>query len=31
ASGSLTGFAGGLGVKQFLLGLEGKETLQLDF
>ncbi|PNA08542.1 cysteine methyltransferase, partial [Pseudomonas sp. GW456-11-11-14-LB1] len=24
-------FAGGLGVKQFLLGLEGKETLQLDF
>ncbi|MBU6956703.1 methylated-DNA--[protein]-cysteine S-methyltransferase [Pseudomonas sp. CVAP len=31
ASGSLTGFAGGLGAKQFLLGLEGKETLQLDF
>ncbi|SEN30069.1 methylated-DNA-[protein]-cysteine S-methyltransferase [Pseudomonas sp. ok272] len=31
ASGSLTGFAGGLEAKQFLLGLEGKETLQLDF
>ncbi len=31
ASGSLTGFAGGLGAKQFLLTLEGKETLQLAF
>ncbi|EXF95677.1 methylated-DNA--protein-cysteine methyltransferase [Pseudomonas fluorescens HK44] len=31
ASGSLTGFAGGLGVKEFLLTLEGKETLQLAF
>lgn len=31
ASGSLTGFAGGLGAKQFLLLLEGKETLQLGF
>ena len=31
ASGSLTGFAGGLEAKQFLLGLEGKETLPLDF
>ena len=31
ASGSLTGFAGGLGVKQFLLGLEGRGTLQLAF
>jgi methylated-DNA-[protein]-cysteine S-methyltransferase len=31
ASGSLTGFAGGLEAKQFLLGLEGKETLQLKF
>jgi methylated-DNA-[protein]-cysteine S-methyltransferase len=31
ASGSLTGFAGGLEAKQYLLGLEGKETLQLAF
>ncbi|WP_095079769.1 methylated-DNA--[protein]-cysteine S-methyltransferase [Pseudomonas sp. Irchel s3h17] len=31
ASGSLTGFAGGLAAKQFLLGLEGKETLPLGF
>ena len=31
ASGSLTGFAGGLEAKQYLLGLEGQETLQLGF
>lgn len=31
ASGSLTGFAGGLAAKQLLLTLEGKETLQLEF
>ena len=31
ASGSLTGFAGGLGAKQFLLTLEGQETPQLAF
>ena len=31
ASGSLTGFAGGLEAKQFLLALEGEETLQLAF
>ncbi|NNB44654.1 methylated-DNA--[protein]-cysteine S-methyltransferase [Pseudomonas chlororaphis] len=31
ASGSLTGFAGGLQAKQFLLALEGEETLQLAF
>ena len=28
-SGSLTGFAGGLAAKQFLLSLEGQQTLQL--
>ncbi|QZI71768.1 methylated-DNA--[protein]-cysteine S-methyltransferase [Pseudomonas protegens] len=31
ASGSLTGFAGGLEAKQFLLALEGEETPQLAF
>ena len=31
ASGSLTGFAGGLEAKQYLLGLEGRETLPLGF
>lgn len=31
ASGSLTGFAGGLEAKQLLLALEGRGTLQLDF
>ena len=31
ASGSLTGFAGGLEAKQLLLTLEGRGTLQLDF
>ncbi|MFK3792762.1 MULTISPECIES: methylated-DNA--[protein]-cysteine S-methyltransferase [Pseudomonas] len=31
ASGSLTGFAGGLEAKQFLLALEGGETLPLGF
>lgn len=31
ASGSLTGFAGGLQAKQYLLALEGEETLQLRF
>ncbi|AIC22225.1 cysteine methyltransferase [Pseudomonas chlororaphis] len=31
ASGSLTGFAGGLQAKQFLLALEGEQTLPLDF
>ncbi|WLG24104.1 methylated-DNA--[protein]-cysteine S-methyltransferase [Pseudomonas sp. FP1154] len=30
-SGSLTGFAGGLAAKQFLLSLEGQQTLQLAF
>ncbi|MCL6700248.1 methylated-DNA--[protein]-cysteine S-methyltransferase [Pseudomonas sp. T1.Ur] len=30
-SGSLTGFAGGLAVKQFLLSLEGQQSLQLAF
>ncbi|WP_339489832.1 Methylated-DNA--protein-cysteine methyltransferase [Pseudomonas sp. E141] len=30
-SGSLTGFAGGLAAKQFLLSLEGQQTLQLVF
>ncbi|WLH11857.1 methylated-DNA--[protein]-cysteine S-methyltransferase [Pseudomonas hefeiensis] len=29
--GSLTGFAGGLAAKQFLLSLEGQQTLQLVF
>ncbi|MDH1510550.1 methylated-DNA--[protein]-cysteine S-methyltransferase [Pseudomonas mosselii] len=31
ASGSLTGFAGGLPAKQFLLALEGRQSLTLDF
>ena len=31
ASGSLTGFAGGLEAKQFLLALEGRQTLALGF
>ncbi|BBP61437.1 methylated-DNA--[protein]-cysteine S-methyltransferase [Pseudomonas sp. St316] len=31
SSGSLTGFAGGLAAKQFLLGLEGQQSLQLVF
>lgn len=31
ASGSLTGFAGGLQAKQYLLALEGRESLALDF
>ncbi|AZC26185.1 MULTISPECIES: methylated-DNA--[protein]-cysteine S-methyltransferase [Pseudomonas] len=31
ASGSLTGFAGGLEAKQFLLALEGGETMPLAF
>ncbi|GGU64025.1 methylated-DNA--protein-cysteine methyltransferase [Pseudomonas laurentiana] len=31
ASGSLTGYAGGLAAKQFLLALEGKQTLALGF
>ncbi|MDH0301844.1 MULTISPECIES: methylated-DNA--[protein]-cysteine S-methyltransferase [unclassified Pseudomonas] len=31
ASGSLTGFAGGLPAKQFLLALEGRESLALAF
>lgn len=31
ASGSLTGFAGGLEAKRFLLALEGEETLPLAF
>ncbi|WP_150569361.1 methylated-DNA--[protein]-cysteine S-methyltransferase [Pseudomonas fluorescens] len=31
ASGSLTGFAGGLQAKQFLLALEGRQSLVLDF
>ncbi|WP_053147726.1 methylated-DNA--[protein]-cysteine S-methyltransferase [Pseudomonas sp. P97.38] len=31
SSGSLTGFAGGLAAKQFLLSLEGQQTLQLAF
>ncbi|ULT71848.1 methylated-DNA--[protein]-cysteine S-methyltransferase [Pseudomonas sp. BC42] len=31
ASGSLTGFAGGLQAKRYLLALEGEETLQLRF
>lgn len=30
ASGHLTGFAGGLPAKQFLLALEGRQTLALD-
>lgn len=30
-SGSLTGFAGGLAAKQFLLSLEGQQSLQLVF
>ncbi|WP_434698831.1 methylated-DNA--[protein]-cysteine S-methyltransferase [Pseudomonas sp. D1-1] len=30
-SGSLTGFAGGLAAKQFLLSLEGQQSLQLAF
>ncbi|MCJ8207073.1 methylated-DNA--[protein]-cysteine S-methyltransferase [Pseudomonas sp. RGM2987] len=30
-SGSLTGFAGGLAAKQYLLSLEGQQTLQLAF
>jgi len=30
-SGSLTGFAGGLAAKQFLLSLEGRQSLQLAF
>ncbi|MGE8388794.1 MAG: methylated-DNA--[protein]-cysteine S-methyltransferase, partial [Pseudomonas sp.] len=30
ASGSLTGFAGGLPAKQFLLALEGRQSLALD-
>ncbi|MCE0462165.1 methylated-DNA--[protein]-cysteine S-methyltransferase [Pseudomonas uvaldensis] len=30
-SGSLTGFAGGLAAKQFLLSLEGQQSLQLMF
>ncbi|BBH31415.1 methylated-DNA--[protein]-cysteine S-methyltransferase [Pseudomonas sp. St290] len=31
SSGSLTGFAGGLAAKQFLLRLEGQQSLQLAF
>ncbi|MCB2253039.1 methylated-DNA--[protein]-cysteine S-methyltransferase [Pseudomonas chlororaphis] len=31
ASGSLTGFAGGLQAKQYLLALEGEQTLPLKF
>ncbi|MCE4057441.1 methylated-DNA--[protein]-cysteine S-methyltransferase [Pseudomonas sp. Au-Pse12] len=31
ASGSLTGFAGGLQAKQYLLALEGEQTFQLAF
>lgn len=31
ASGSLTGYAGGLAAKQFLLALEGRQTLALGF
>ncbi|MHC6225507.1 methylated-DNA--[protein]-cysteine S-methyltransferase [Pseudomonas sp. X10] len=31
ASGSLTGFAGGLQAKQYLLALEGRQSLALDF
>jgi len=31
ASGSLTGFAGGLQAKQYLLALEGRESLALAF
>jgi methylated-DNA-[protein]-cysteine S-methyltransferase len=31
ASGGLTGFAGGLAAKQFLLSLEGQQSLQLAF
>lgn len=31
ASGSLTGFAGGLPAKQYLLGLEGRQSLALAF
>lgn len=31
ASGSLTGFAGGLQAKQFLLALEGRQSLALAF
>ncbi|UVL86899.1 methylated-DNA--[protein]-cysteine S-methyltransferase [Pseudomonas sichuanensis] len=31
ASGSLTGFAGGLPAKQYLLALEGRQSLALDF
>lgn len=31
SSGSLTGFAGGLAAKQFLLSLEGQQSLQLAF
>ncbi|MDF0731793.1 methylated-DNA--[protein]-cysteine S-methyltransferase [Pseudomonas entomophila] len=31
ASGSLTGFAGGLEAKQYLLALEGRESLALAF
>jgi len=30
-SGSLTGFAGGLAAKQFLLSLEGQQSMQLMF
>lgn len=30
ASGSLTGFAGGLPAKQYLLALEGRQSLALD-
>ncbi len=30
ASGSLTGFAGGLAAKQYLLALEGRQSLALD-
>ncbi|WP_457969452.1 methylated-DNA--[protein]-cysteine S-methyltransferase [Pseudomonas sp. R4-84] len=30
-SGSLTGFAGGLAAKQYLLSLEGQQSLQLAF
>lgn len=31
ASGSLTGFAGGLQAKQYLLALEGRQSLALNF
>ncbi|MBA1202653.1 methylated-DNA--[protein]-cysteine S-methyltransferase [Pseudomonas capeferrum] len=31
ASGSLTGFAGGLEAKHYLLALEGRQSLALDF